>query len=52
MRFGYGIEHIVVEPTQIFPSLETKLIRNLYLAGQINALRDMKKLQRKVWLPD
>jgi len=36
IRFGYGIEHIVVEPTQIFPSLETKLIKNLYLAGQIN----------------
>jgi len=36
IRFGYGIEHIVVEPTQIFPSLETKIINNLYLAGQIN----------------
>jgi tRNA uridine 5-carboxymethylaminomethyl modification enzyme len=36
MRFGYGIEHVVVEPTQIFPSLETKLIKNLFLAGQIN----------------
>jgi len=36
MRFGYGIEHVVVEPTQVFPSLETKLIKNLYLAGQIN----------------
>ena len=36
IRFGYGIEHVVVEPTQLYPSLETKLIRNLYLAGQIN----------------
>jgi tRNA uridine 5-carboxymethylaminomethyl modification enzyme len=36
MRFGYGIEHSVVEPTQLYPTLETKLIRNLYLAGQIN----------------
>ena len=36
IRFGYGIEHVVVEPTQIFPTLETKLIKNLYLAGQIN----------------
>ncbi len=35
-RFGYGIEHDVVDATQIFPTLETKLIRNLYLAGQIN----------------
>jgi tRNA uridine 5-carboxymethylaminomethyl modification enzyme len=36
IRFGYGIEHSVVEPTQVYPTLETKLIRNLYLAGQIN----------------
>jgi len=36
IRFGYGIEHAVVEPTQLNPSLETKLIKNLYLAGQIN----------------
>lgn len=36
VRFGYGIEHTVVEPTQVYPTLETKLIKNLYLAGQIN----------------
>jgi len=36
IRFGYGIEHIVVDPTQLYPSLETKLIKNLFLAGQIN----------------
>lgn len=36
LRFGYGIEHLVVEPTQLFPTLETKRIKNLYLAGQIN----------------
>lgn len=36
IRFGYGIEHSVVEPTQLYPTLETKLINNLYLAGQIN----------------
>lgn len=36
LRFGYGIEHIVVEPTQLFSTLETKLIKNLFLAGQIN----------------
>ncbi|MHB8155265.1 MAG: tRNA uridine-5-carboxymethylaminomethyl(34) synthesis enzyme MnmG [Candidatus Omnitrophota bacterium] len=36
IRFGYGIEHLVVEPTQLYPTLETKLIKNLYLAGQIN----------------
>jgi tRNA uridine 5-carboxymethylaminomethyl modification enzyme len=36
IHFGYGIEHTVVEPTQLFPSLQTKLIKHLYLAGQIN----------------
>jgi tRNA uridine 5-carboxymethylaminomethyl modification enzyme len=36
MRPGYAIEYDYVEPTQLFPSLETKLIRGLYHAGQIN----------------
>lgn len=35
-RFGYGIEHTVVEPTQLYATLETKKVKNLYLAGQIN----------------
>lgn len=36
IRYGYGIEYSVVEPTQLYPTLETKRIKNLYLAGQIN----------------
>ncbi|MFH0855277.1 MAG: tRNA uridine-5-carboxymethylaminomethyl(34) synthesis enzyme MnmG [Candidatus Omnitrophota bacterium] len=36
LRFGYGIEHTVVEPTQLYPTLEAKLVKGLYLAGQIN----------------
>jgi tRNA uridine 5-carboxymethylaminomethyl modification enzyme len=36
IRFGYGIEYFVAEPTQLYPTLETKLINNLYSAGQIN----------------
>jgi tRNA uridine 5-carboxymethylaminomethyl modification enzyme len=36
MRPGYAIEYDYVEPTQLYPSLETKLVRHLYHAGQIN----------------
>jgi tRNA uridine 5-carboxymethylaminomethyl modification enzyme len=35
-RPGYAIEHDYVNPLQLKPTLETKLIRNLFLAGQIN----------------
>ena len=36
MRPGYAIEYDYVEPTQLYASLETKLVRRLYHAGQIN----------------
>jgi tRNA uridine 5-carboxymethylaminomethyl modification enzyme len=36
MRHGYAIEYDYFEPTQLFPSLETKLVKGLYHAGQIN----------------
>lgn len=36
MRPGYAIEYDYLEPTQLYPSLETKTIKGLYHAGQIN----------------
>jgi len=36
MRPGYAIEYDYADPTQLWPSLETKLVRGLFHAGQIN----------------
>ena len=36
MRPGYAIEYDYVDPIQLRPSLETKLIKGLYHAGQVN----------------
>lgn len=36
VRYGYAIEYDFVPPTQLHPSLETKLVENLFHAGQIN----------------
>jgi len=35
-RFGYGIEHDVIDSTGLFPTMESKAIRGLYTAGQVN----------------
>ncbi len=36
MRPAYAIEYECVDPTQLLPTLETKLVRGLYGAGQFN----------------
>ena len=35
-RPGYAIEYDYFDPTQLYPTLETKLVHNLFFAGQIN----------------
>jgi len=36
IRPGYAIEYDMIQPTELYPWLETKKIQNLFLAGQIN----------------
>ena len=36
MRPGYAVEYDYFPPTQLYPTLETKLIDGLYFAGQVN----------------
>ncbi len=35
-KYAYAIEYDAIDPLQIYPSLENKVIKNLFTAGQIN----------------
>ena len=36
MRPGYAVEYDYIDPQALFPSLESKLVENLFIAGQTN----------------
>jgi tRNA uridine 5-carboxymethylaminomethyl modification enzyme len=36
LRWGYAVEYDYAQPTQLHPSLQTKLVEGLFFAGQIN----------------
>ena len=36
VRYSYAIEYDAIDPLELWPSLETKIINNLFTAGQIN----------------
>ncbi len=36
LRYGYAVEYDYCPPDQLYPWLETKLVRGLYFAGQLN----------------
>ena len=36
MRFAYAVEYDFAPATQVYPTLETKRVENLYFAGQLN----------------
>ena len=50
MRAGYAIEYDAIVPTQLWPTLETKMIKNLYTLDKSMVLQVMKKrLDKVLW---
>ena len=47
MRAGYAIEYDAIVPTQLWPTLETKMIKTYTLQGKLMVHLVMKKQQAK-----
>jgi hypothetical protein len=51
LRPAYAVEYDFAPPTQLYPSLESKRVKNLFWPAKSTARQDMRKLPAKAWWP-